>query len=668
MKNNKFGIKGIIFAAVLPLLALAFMVLAGVLGYVFKDYALLISGLSVFFYFCIAVLASVLTLVLLKGKREHKIKKGPVLGNIMYDKVNFAAEPAFICDQSHKIVWANRFANNSLGEKKMLGANINSIFPYEFESENEAKKHKEIRVNLNGKTYLVEEAKINALDEVYYFLYLRDLTLQAQLEQLQRDKEKIVAYVMVDNLETLLQFEQERYREIAARVEKIIRSWVESVNGIIKEYEKDKYIAIFNMEDLDKFISDNFSLLDKVRDIRLGSGSVPVTLSIGVAKKAEANLAEKEKLAQSALDMALQRGGDQAVIKLEEEVLFFGGRTNAVQKRTKVRARVVANELVARMAQASNVIVMGHANPDYDAIGASVGIARLAKFCGTKVNIVTNFKDVNVKKMLAHFEHVEEYRNVFVDSSKGLDLVKADTLLVIVDVNNAMMFESSDIAKMVDNIIIIDHHRQTAEFENEPVISYIETSASSTSEIVSELLEQALYLDAPLPQEANALYAGILLDTKHFTKGAGTKTHAAAMYLRDNGASYEGVQDLFKTTISDYKKEAIFGEKIEIYRNCMAIALNPNGKDATDRIMAAKVADNLLSLEGVYASFVLVQIDNVVHISARSNGTINVQLILEKLHGGGRYDAAGAQVKNSNVDDALLTLKASIDEYINPEA
>ena len=550
----------------------------------------------------------------------------------------------------------------------MLGANINTVFPYEFFSENPAKRQKEIRVSLNGESYRGEETKLATLNEVYYLLYLRNLSRQAELERLQRDKEKIVAYVVVDNLEALLQFEQEKYRETAAKVEKIIRSWAESVNGIIKEYEKDKYIAVFNMEDLDKFISDGFSLLDSVRDIRLGSGSIPVTLSIGVAKKSEANLAEMEKLAHMALDMALQRGGDQAVVKLEDEVLFFGGRTNAVQKRTKVRARVIANELANRITRASNVLIMGHAFPDYDAIGASVGMARLCKFCGTRVNIITNFKDIYVKKMLKHFESIEEYKNVFVDSSKGLDLVKADTLLIIVDVNNVNMFESKDVARMVDDIIIVDHHRQTAEFEKEPIISYIETSASSASEIVSEILEQALQLNSPLQAEANALYAGILLDTKHFTKGAGTKTPAAAMYLRDNGASYENIQDLFKSNIQDYKKEASFGEKIEIYRNCMAIALNSQGKDTTDRIMAAKVADNLLGLEDVAASFVLVQIDNVVHISARSNGTINVQLILEKLNGGGRYDAAGAQVKGSSVADTLFTLKEAIDAYINPEA
>ena len=666
MKNNKIGAVGVWFAIILPILAVADIVLAALLSYSFPDKvaAVLVACLTLYVGF--AIIMWVIVSGSGKSKADHPIKKGPVLGNVMYDKVNRASEPAFICDVNHKIIWTNRYAADELSQKKLLGTNINQVFPYEFASESQIKRIHDVRVSLDGHTYIVEETQINTTNEVYYLLYLRNVSIQAELEQFKRDNEKIVAYVVVDNLEELLQFEQEKYREIAAQVEKIVRSWAESVNGIIKEYEKDKYIFIFNMEDLDKFIEDGFAILDRVRDIRLGN--VPVTLSIGVAKKAEATLAEKEKIAHIALDMALQRGGDQAVIKLEEEVLFYGGRTNAVQKRTKVRARVVANELVNRMKASSNVLIMGHAYPDYDAIGASIGIARLAKFAGVRVNVVTNFKDVNASKVLKHFENVDEYRNVFVDASKGLDLVRSDTLLVIVDVNNVNMFESKDIARAVDNIIIIDHHRQTAEFEKEPFISYIEPSASSTSEIVSEILEQSLPMKGILSEESNALYAGILLDTKHFTKGAGTKTHAAAMYLKDNGASYENVQDLFKSNIQDYKKEASFGEKIEIYRNCMAIALNPHGRDNGDRIMAAKVADNLLSLEDVSASFVLVQIDNVVHISARSNGTINVQLILEKLNGGGRYDAAGAQVKGTSVADTLFTLKEAIDAYINPEA
>ena len=663
-KKNKKSLKAV--RVLLPILSIVCILVGFMLIEEFPNQKGLIAGTVL----CVAAIFANTYAVLLackKPKTETEAKKGPVLGTVMYDKINYANEPAFVCNYEKEIVWANRFASSMLSKKKVLGTKIDTIFDYKFLDETTTRRQKETKVELEGEIYVVEETKIESRDEVYYFLYLRNKTKQAELEQLWRDKEKIIAYVIVDNLEALLQFEQEKYRETAAKIEKMVREWAESVNGIIKEYEKDKYIFIFNMEDLDKFITDEFSILDKVKDIRLGSGSIPVTLSIGVAKKANATLAEKEKLAHVALDMALKRGGDQAVVKLEEEVRFFGGRTNATQKRNKVRARVVASELASRMAKASNVLVMGHAYPDYDAIGASIGIARLAKFVGARVNVVTNFKDINAMNVVRMFDGIDEYRNIFVDSSKGLDLVKSDTLLVVVDVNNVKMFESKDIANNVDNIIIVDHHRQTAEFQKEPIISYIEPSASSTCEIVAEMLEQALPMNSLLLQEANALYAGILLDTKNFQKSAGTKTHAAAMYLKENGAAYENVQDLFKITIDDYRKEVSFGEQIEVYRNCMAIAKNPHGKDMTDKILASKVADKLLGFKDVSASFALVQIDNVVHISARSNGTINVQLILEKLHGGGRFDEAGAQVKDSNISDTLIKLKEAIDSYINPE-
>ena len=665
MKNKKFTLLKVFFGFLLPLISLVTMGTGYVLVWKFPDKFIPIIIACVCLYLAILIIFAILV-SLGKSKIEEFAKKRPLLNATMYDKIYNAKEPALVCDENHKIIWANRFAT-SLPTKKILGTDVNDIFKYKFMDETMTKRQKEEDVTIEGEVYSVEETEIFASKERYYLLYLRNKTRQAELEELKKNKDKIVAYIVVDNLEALLQFEQENYRETAAKVERVIRSWAEGVNGILKEYEKDKYIFIFNMEDLEKFMADEFSILNKVRDIRLGSGSIPVTLSIGVAKKTDADLAEKEKLAHAALDMALQRGGDQAVVKLEEEVHFYGGLTNAVQKRTKVRARVVAGELENRIRRASNVIVMAHSYPDYDALGASIGIARFAKYHGAKVNIVTNFKNINAVKMIKDFEGIDEYRNVFVDASKGLDLVRTETLLIVVDVNNVNMFESKELAKMVDNIIIIDHHRQIAEFENEPIISYIETSASSASEIVAEIIEQALPMQTLLIQEANALYAGILLDTKNFQKNAGTKTHAAAMFLKDNGASYENVQDLFKTSIAEYKKNASFGEKIEIYRNCMAIAFNAHGKDLTDKILAAKVADSLLELEDVFASFTLVQIDNTVHISARSNGTINVQLILERFKGGGRFEAAGAQVKSTTVADVLVELKKAIDKYIDPE-
>lgn len=602
----------------------------------------------------------------LQKKYEVKRPSGPVLGSIMYDTVNFSAEPALICDEAGKIIWFNKATQTAAGSaSSILGAKIGNVISGQIKEITVDDKKHEFHTVLGGKNYTIERTKIKSGDKIYFLLMFRDVTEFVNLKQFVKNDEKVVSYIMVDNLEELLQFEQERYREAAAKIESLIREWAASCGGIVKEYERDKYLFIFKSEDLDRFIQEKFDILDKVRDIRVGTGNISVTISIGVAK-VKGELADKEKAAHIALDMALQRGGDQAVVKYDETVDFYGGRTNAVHKRTKVKARVVCDELITHMANAGNVLVMAHKYPDYDAFGASVGIARLAMFCGVRVNVVTSPKDTNIKRCMKLFGD-DSYKGIFVDAAQGLDLVRSDTLLVIVDVNNMAMVESEDIANNVANIVIVDHHRKTAEFERAPLIAYIEPASSSASELVAEMLEQSVPPSTLHHAEANMLLAGISLDTKQFTKGTGTKTYAAAMYLRDNGASYEDIQDLFKTNIRDYKQESAFGEKVEIYRHCMAIAVNPNGETSFDRVLAARVADNLLMVEEVAASFALVLIDDTVHISARSNGTVNVQLILEALKGGGRYDAAGAQVKATSVQDALLQLKKAIDNYLDPE-
>lgn len=661
--KKKIDFKSIIIKSILPFIALLALVVDIILVVKNPDKAipLGIGGVAIF-----SAIMVIWVIFFISASPRTNEKMKPVLSNIMYNKINSLNEPALICDINHKIVWANPYTATAVGKRSVLGDNASNLLSYHIGEEKSQKSDEETRLVLGENTYIVEEEGINSGNERYYLLTLRNITEQARLEQFIVDEETIVSYVIIDNLDELLRFEQERYREIAAKVEAMLRGWCDSVGGLLKEYEKDKYIFIFNGINLDRFVEDKFSILDKVREIRVGSGSIPVTLSIGVSR-VKGSMAEKEKTAHIALDMALQRGGDQAAVKIGDQITFYGGKTNTLQNRTKVRSRVIANELANRIASASNVLVMGHAFPDYDAIGSAVGIARLAMYCGVKVNIVTNFKDSNVKRCMKILEKDEHYKGVFVNASKGLDLVKPDTLLIVVDVNNPWMFESKDIAKQVDDIIFIDHHRKTGEFEREPVLTYIEPSASSASEIVTEILEHALPTDYLTPTDADMLYAGIILDTKHFVKGTGTKTHSAAMFLRDHGASYESIQDLFKTNIADYKKEAKLGEKAEIYRNCVAIVVNAAGADSSDKILAAKVADDLLTLEGVSASFALVKVGNAVHISARSNGTINVQLIVEKLGGGGRYDEAGAQVKDSEVAQVLLRLKQAIDEYINLE-
>ena len=600
----------------------------------------------------------------IKRKSEMGKISGPVLGSIMYDTVNTASEPALICDDRSKIIWYNRYALEATGEASLLGTRLDSVLEFGEEKEEEEKKFPE-DVVLNGKNYLLDATKIRSNGTVYYLLKFRDVTEIVNLKKFIKDEDNAVAYIIIDNLDELMQFEQERYRESATQVEGFLREWAASVGGILKEYERDKYLFLFKNKDLEAFVKGKFEILDKVREIRVGMGNVPITVSIGVGK-VKGDLSDRERAAHTALDLALQRGGDQAVVKYDDKIEYYGGLTNSLQKRTKVFTRVASTEILSHIASASNVIIMAHKYPDYDAFGASIGFARLAMYCGVKVNIVTDFKNANIKKCLKLIGDNKIYKGMFVDAASGLDLVSSDTLLILVDVNNPLMFESTDIYDNVYKIAVVDHHRKTAEFPKKPIFELIEPSASSASELVSEMLDFTLQESLLTPVEANMLLAGITLDTRNFTKGAGTKTFAAGMYLRDNGASYEAIQDLFKANITEYKQEALFGQKIEVYRHCMAIAANENGVDATDKILASRVADNLLMVEEVMASFALVQIGDSVHISARSNGTVNVQLILESLHGGGRYDAAGAVVR-SGMQQVLLMLKEAIDKYLDPE-
>ena len=600
----------------------------------------------------------------LKKRLEVGKISGPMLGTIMYDTVNTAKEPALICDEKNKIIWFNRFAVEISGTSSLLGAKLENVMEFGEIKEGEERKYPS-EVVLDNKHYSLEPTKIRSNDTVYYLLKFRDITETVELKKFIKDEDEVCAYIIIDNLEELMQFEQERYRESAAEVEQLLREWSASVGGVLKEYERDKYLFMFKNKDLEVFTKEKFEILDKVREIRVGNGKVPITVSIGVGK-VNGNLSDKEKAAHVALDMALQRGGDQAVVKYGDKIEFYGGLTNSLQKRTKVFTRVASTEILALIAAASNVIIMAHKFPDYDAFGASVGLARLAMYCGVKVNIVTDFKNPNVKKCMKIIGDNKLYKGMFIDAATGLDMVSSETLLILTDVNNPAMFEAPDIYDNVYKVAVIDHHRKASEFTRKPIFELIEPSASSASELVSEMLDFTLQESLLTPVEANMLLAGITLDTRNFTKGAGTKTFAAAMYLRDNGASYDDIQDLFKANITDYKQESMFGQKIEIYRHCMAIAVNEFGSDATDKILASRVADNLLMVEEVVASFALVQIGDSVHVSARSNGTVNVQLILESLNGGGRYDAAGAVVRNG-MQQALLMLKDAIDKYLDPE-
>ena len=426
---------------------------------------------------------------------------------VMYNKIRSLNEPAFMCDSHGKIVWYNPFMQSASGQKSpILGSYVSNFFDGELLEEGDLAD-----VDFDEKKYRIERTQIENGEKTYYLFVLRDITTEYYLGKELKDTDKLIAFIVVDNLEELLQFEQEKYRDASSEIGALIREWAASVNGVVKEYERDKYLFIFDAQHLDTFRTETlneheaenledesdhqgFNILKKARNIRIGAANIPVTISIGIAQ-IDGSFAEKEKASHACLENALQRGGDQAVVKIGNEFKYYGARLNATQRRTRVKARVFANELVSHIITAKNVIIMGHSFPDYDAIGSSVGVARFCQFCGIPCNIVTNFNNQNVVKSLQFLEDDKDYYGVFVDGATGLDLISDNTLLILVDVNNLRMVENPDIAKNVEKFIIIDHHRKNGEFEREPLINYIETSASSASEIVTEMIEQILPAD-----------------------------------------------------------------------------------------------------------------------------------------------------------------------------
>jgi len=570
-----------------------------------------------------------------------------------------AKSPIIIFDFHGTILWYNdamRAAldsyTNYIGEKisELLSINVDEL------------EEGECRTDLSGKTYAVEGFVISKKNNGLYLAQLSDVTALSALEKKYYDERVAVAYIAIDNVEDVLQYVHEKLSDAVVSIEDKLKAWAASMNGVIKSYDNDKYIMFFDSSYLDTCIANRFDILDSIRDARVGDG-VSITVSIGVSRR-KGTLLEREQDARDAIDLALQRGGDQAVYKSENETVYFGGRTKTVYKRSNVRSRAFANQLTALMSRSDNVIVMGHRYGDFDSIGASVGVARLAMLCGIKANIAIDLTDKNLRPCIEMMQKTELYSQVFVDNAGGLDLIGPDTLVVLVDHNGISRAQFSDIASKSGNIAIIDHHRKNDQPTAAVKLSYIEPSASSTCELVSEMLESAVSSQNLLKQEADILLAGILLDTKQFTRNTGTRTFGAAQYLRGAGANPTDVYNLFKAAPEDLSKEARFHTSIIMYKNQIALACCEGDTDDSYRVIASKAADKMLTLRGVAAAFTLVRIGEQIHISGRSSGKVNVQLILEKLRGGGHFDVAGAQVVSDSIDEVLETLKKSIDEYL----
>ena len=570
-------------------------------------------------------------------------------------------KPVITFDRSGKVLWYNDAMRAVLPpETNFVGRSVSDALGVECSEHN----FTGFGLSIGDRRFEAEGFLVSDYDSGLYLLTLTEVTALARLEEKYNDERTVVAYIAIDNVEDVLQYVHEKVADAISSVDDKLKKWADSLNAVIKSYDNEKYVMLLDSKSLNKCIENRFDILDTIRETRVRD-SAPITVSIGISCVGK-TLHDRELAAKEAIDMALQRGGDQVVYKTESSMEFYGGRTKSVYKRSNIRSRTFTNELLSLMVKSENVIIMGHRYGDFDSFGASVGVARLAMLCGAKVNIAVDLRDRNLIPCIEMMQESELYSQMFIDSADALDLVGPDTLLVLVDLNSPQRAQFADVASKIPKIAMIDHHRKIDAMSDSVVLSYIEPSASSACELVTEMIQNAVASQNITKAEADMLLAGILLDTKQFTRNTGTRTFGAAQYLRGAGADPTDVYSLFKTAPSELSKEARFHTAITIYKGNIAISACDGDTDESYRIIASKAADKMLTLRGVDAAFTLVRIGEQIHISGRSTGaTVNVQLILEKLGGGGHFDVAGAQVKADSVSSVLEALKASIDDYLD---
>ncbi len=602
---------------------------------------------------------------------------------VIYTFRNRLGIPYAVFGESGQIVTANAAFRREMGIKgpffstnlsELIGLSTEELIAHATDDESaeqndeQAVNHEDdgkksrLIITYDDKKYRVECHPLHAKGKPYYMAVFHDVTEFEALTVLHRDEQAAIAYIVLDNLEEIAQYVQVSYQAEASHVGTVLKAFANEMGAMIREYERNKYILFLSRKALTACVKNKFEILDTIREIRIGEDNMPITVSMGIATTGT-TLGEREHDALVSLDTALQRGGDQAVVKTETGIYYFGGRTKSQQKRTRGHSRIIATRLCSMISGASNVIVMGHANPDFDSIGACVGIAALALHLGADVKIVTNTASENFKACTSRLCELADYKNMFVDGVVGLGESSFGTLLIVVDANDFSILEAPEIAANSFKTVVIDHHIKKKPFESEPQLTYIDPSASSACELISEILEQALPVGTLRKEEANVMMAGIMVDTKNFTRTVGTRTFSAALYLRGVGANSEYARTFFEEPFEDYAAEARFAAGARIYRNQIAITAIEGTGSPNDRVAAAKASDKLLTVRDVNATFALILLGDAVHISARSNGTINVQLILEKIGGGGHFDMAGASLAGNTLEEAEHRLTDAIDAY-----
>ena len=587
--------------------------------------------------------------------------------------------PYALIDYAGKILWVNDRFSELTGADKKYHKSITTLFPSitrEFLQKNEGpqnvrvkKQDRIFRISLNriyfdDITEKSTEIEVNGSEDFLTALYLFDETELNRYKTENIEQKQVSALVYIDNYdEALDSIEDVKRSLLVALIDRKVNQYFTKRDALVRKIEKDKYFVVFKYKYLSQMMEDKFSILEDVKTVKVGN-EMAVTLSIGVGIKGN-SYNEGYEQARAAIDLALGRGGDQVVVKDGEDVSYFGGKAKQVERNTRVKARVKAHALHEIIESRENVIIMGHSITDVDALGAGIGIFCAARTLGKKAQIVVNDPTSSIRPLLECFSPEKGYPDdLFINSEIALEMVSRNTLVMVVDTNRPSYTECPELLKRSNTVVVFDHHRQSSEVIENPILSYIEPYASSSCEMVAEVLQYFQDGFKLSPAEADCLYAGILIDTNNFMTKTGVRTFEAAAYLKRSGAEVTRVRKMLRNDMACYKARAEAVRHAEVYRGSFAISVCPSEDVESPTIVGAQAANELLNIIGIKASFVLTEYAGKIYISSRSIDEINVQLIMERLGGGGHLNVAGAQLTNCTMSEAKRKIMETLDKMI----
>ena len=598
-------------------------------------------------------------------------------GQVQKTLLNEFAVPYALLDYNGKILWMNEAFSTLTGKNKRYRKAVSCVFPEIAGDKLPKKEEKEVNIRYNERDYkavmksvslkkLLEESGLVEMESHsdLIALYLFDETELNQYIRQKEDEKLVTGLLYLDNYdEALDSVEEVRRSLLAALIERKLGKYFSEVDCLLERLEKDKFILVMRQKSLEELKKKRFNILEDVKTVNIGN-DMAVTISIGIGLNAP-TYAQSYEYSRIAIDLALGRGGDQVVIKDKDQMTFFGGKSQQMGKNTRVKARVKAHALREFMISNDKVIVMGHKISDVDSIGAGIGIYRAAKSLNKRAHIVVNNPTMSVRPIIESFRQNADYdEHMFINSEAAREIVDNNTVVVVVDTNKPSYTECEELLQKTKTIVVLDHHRQGSEVIKNAVLSYIEPYASSTCEMVAEILQYFSDDIRIYNIEADALYSGIMIDTNNFTAKTGVRTFEAAAFLRRCGADVTRVRKMFRDDVKSYKAKAEAIRSVETYKGSFAISVCPSEGIDSPTVVASQAANELLNVDSIRASFVLTDYQNKIYISARAIDEVNVQIIMERLGGGGHINMAGAQLPGISVNEAIRQLKETLDKMM----